>query len=269
MEKSIFEFVNYKQYLENKIVHSPSKGRGIKLKMALFLNCQNTFISQVLKGSPHFSSEQAIKLNQFFEHTKEESKFFILLINYARAGSHDLQVFYKEEIDEMVLKNSDLKKRTNIKNTLKEKDQDTYYSTWLYSAIHILVTIKEFQNVSSISRRLNLSKDKTIEILDFLVERGIIEKQGNIYTSGPTRLHLANNSVHIQRHHTNWRLQAIKAIDLNLATNVHFSNVVSIADKDIPRVREIFTKAIAEARLLIKDSPEEKLRSICVDFFEV
>jgi hypothetical protein len=45
--------------------------------------------------------------------------------------------------------------------------------------------------------------------------------------------------------------------------------VVSMGEKDIVKVRELFIKAIAEARLIIKDSPEEKLQSICVDFFEV
>mgnify|MGYP000561917378 CR=1 FL=1 len=52
-------------------------------------------------------------------------------------------------------------------------------------------------------------------------------------------------------------------------SDLHFSNVVSMGKEDIVKVREIFIKAIAEARLIIKDSPEEKLQSICVDFFEV
>lgn len=269
MDRSIFEYSNYKLYLKDKIHSSPSKGRGLKLKMAEFLHCQNTYISQVLNGNPHFSLEQGASLNQFFEHTKDEGKFFILLIHFARAGNEELTKYYKEEMNEIILRNSDLKKRTNIKNSLREKDQNVYYSSWLYSAVHILVTIKEYQTLQAISKRLNLSKDKATEILNFLTESGLVVQNGNTYTSGFTRIHLSKDSPHIQRHHTNWRARAINSIDLNELSDLHFSNVVSMGKADIIKVREIFIKAIAEARLIIKDSPEEKLQSICVDFFEI
>jgi uncharacterized protein (TIGR02147 family) len=269
LSKSIYEYSDYKVYLNDKIKASPAKGRGLKLKIAEFLNCQNTFISQVLNGLPHFSLEQGIKLNSFVEHTKEEGKFFIQMIHFARAGNSELKEFYQNEMNEIILRNTDLKKRTNVKNSLRNKDQDIYYSSWHYSAVHILVTIKEYQTAQAISKRLHLSKDKTMEILNFLTESGLLTQDKNIYTSGNTRIHLSKDSPHIQRHHTNWRLRATQSIDLNTDTDLHFSSVVSMSKNDIIKVREIFIKAIAEARSIVKDSSEEKLQSICVDFFEV
>lgn len=269
MEKAIFEYTDYKTYLVDKIQNLPSKGRGIKLKISEHLNCQNTFVSQVINGESNFSFEQAVLLNSFFEHDKEEARYFLLLIHAARAGSSELKKFYQGELDNMILAQTDLKKRTNVKNTLREKDQDVYYSSWYYSAVHILVTIKEFQTLQSISRRLHLSKDKTLEVLNFLSEKGLIVKNGNHYEIGVTRIHLAKDSAHIQKHHTNWRLRALASIDLNEPASLHFSNVVSIAEKDIIRIRELLIQSIAEARSIVKDSPEEKLCSICVDFFEV
>lgn len=269
MEKTIYEYTDYKPYLIDKIQDSPGKGRGLKLKMAQHLNCQNTFVSQVLNGEANFSFEQGILLNTFFELDREEGKYFLLLIHHARAGSDELKKFYKAELDNMVLAQTDLKKRTNVKNTLREKDQDIYYSNWYYSAIHILVTIKEFQTLQSISKRVNLSRDKTQEILTFLTDKGLITKTGNQYGIGVTRIHLPKDSAHIQKHHTNWRLRALSSIDLNEPSSLHFSNVVSIAEKDIIRIRELFIQSIAEARSIVKTSPEEKLCSICVDFFEV
>lgn len=269
MEKSIYEYTDYKTYLLDKIKNSPSKGRGQKIKMAEYLSCQNTFISQVLNGEPNFSFEQAVKLNTFFDHTKDEGKFFLLLVHSARAGSEELKKFYENELNEMIIAQTDLQKRTNVKNTLKEKDHDIYYSNWYYAAIHVLVTIKEFQTAQTISKRLNLSKDKTIEILNFLTEKGLLNKNGNQYTSGITRIHLSKDSPHVQRHHGNWRMRALHSIDLNDPASLHFSNVVSIAEKDIIRVRELLIQSIAEARSIVKDSPEEKLCSMCVDFFEV
>lgn len=269
MEKSIYEYRDYKSYLIDRIQNSPAKGRGVKLRMAEYLNCQNTFVSQVINGNSNFSLEQSVKLNGFLEHNKEEGKYFIILIHHARAASEDLKKFYQNELDEMVLAQNDLKKRTNFKNTLKEKDHDIYYSAWFYSAIHILVTIKEFQTAHAIAKRLQLPRDKTNEVLTFLLDKGLIEKNGNIYQNGLTRIHLPKDSVHISRHHANWRMKALTSIDLKDPGSLHFSNVVSIAEKDVIRIRELLIQSIAEAREIVKPSPEEKLYSLCMDFFEV
>lgn len=269
MKNSIYEYSDYKSYLKDKIQSLPSKGRGVKLKMAEHLHCQNTYVSLVLNSEAHFSLEQGARLNSFFEHTQYEARFFLLLLHQARAGSEELRKYYQEEIRDVVIRNSDLKKRTHVKNSLREKDQDVYYSSWIYSAIHILVTIKEFQTAPQIARRLNLSKDKTMEVLNFLIGCGILIKEGSTYSTGLTQIHLSKDSPHIQKHHTNWRIRAIHSIDLNDPSDLHFSNVISMSEKDIVKVREIFINAIADARSIIKDSPEEKLHSICVDFFEV
>jgi len=269
MDKTIFEFTSYKTYLISKIHSFPSKGRGMKLKIADFLNCQNTFVSQVLNGEANFTLEQGEKINQFFTHTKEERKYFLNLIHLERASSPELKNHYQEELNEIILKNTDLKKRTNMKGGLREKDHDTYYSSWLYSAAHILTTIKDYRSASAIAKKLNLSKNKANEILDFLAETGLISKEGNHFLPGLSRIHLEKNSPNIQKHHINWRLRAINSIELNLEEDLHFSNVVSMSQQDIIKVRELFIKTIAEARAIIKDSPEEKLQSICLDFFEV
>ena len=113
------------------------------------------------------------------------------------------------------------------------------------------MTIKEFQTAPQIAKRLNLSRDKVMEVLNFLLECGILKKEGTLYTTGLTRIHLGKDSPHIQRHHTNWRMRAIHSIDLNNSSDLHFSNVVSMGEKDVIKVREIFIKAIAEARSLI------------------
>ncbi len=269
MNKTIFEFTDYKTYLIEKIYSLPSKGRGFKLKIAKFLICQNTHISQILNGDIHFNFEQGIKLNHFFEHSIDEGKYFLNLIHLAKSNSPELKKFYQDELNEIILRNTDLKKRTNFKKGLREKDQEIYYSSWIYSAVHIMITIKEFRNIHSIAKKINCSKEKTTEVLNFLIGTGLIVKDGQSYLPGIERIHLSKDSTHIQRHHANWRIKAINSIDLNKPEDLHFSNVVSISKVDIVKVRELFIKAIAEARTIIKDSPEEKLQSICVDFFEI
>lgn len=269
MKKAVFEYNNYKAYINERIEASPAKGRGIKLKIAEFLNCQTAFISQVLKGAPNFSLEQGVKLNKFFEHTKEEARFFLLLLQLERAGSLDLQEFFKAELKEIIEKRSDLKNRLDIKNSLKKIDQQIYYSNWLYACIHMMIAIPEFQNPQAMARHLNLPREKIMEVISFLEETGLVTREGAHYKIGVTKIHLEKDSPQIQRHHTNWRMQAIRSIDINDSKDLHYSTVVSMSHNDVPRLKEILIKTIEECRSVIRDSKEEKIQSVCIDFFGV
>lgn len=267
MKKQVFDFSSYKDYIRNWIDESPSKGRGIKLKMAEYLGCQTAFVSQVLNGDPNFSLEQAVKLNSFFRHGKEEGKFFLLLVQLGRAGSFELEQFFKDQIADVLSSRSDLKNRIDTNKGLSKLDQQTYYSSWICAAIHILVSIKEFQTADAIIKQLNLPPYKVSEVLEFLVEKGLISWMGDHYEMGVTRIHLSKDSPQIQRHHTNWRMQAIRAIDINEASDLHFSTVVSMARADVPVVKELLIKAIEEARKIIRESKEEKIQCLCIDLF--
>ena len=268
-DNTLFDYQNYKAYINDRIKNSPSKGRGLKQKMAEFLNCQTAFVSQVLNNEPNFSLEQGAKLNKFFSHTKEESKFFILLLQYERAGSFDLKEFFKSEMGDILEKRSDLKNRIHIKNSLRPVDQQVYYSNWLYSCIHMMVAIPEFKTAQAISKQLNIPREKIIEILQFLEETGLIQKIANHYEIGVTKIHLTKDSPQIQRHHTNWRMQAIRAIDINDSSDLHYSTVVSMSKSDLPRIKEILIKGIEQCREVIKDSKEESIQSICIDLFGI
>ncbi|WPU63994.1 TIGR02147 family protein [Peredibacter starrii] len=268
MKKTLFDYLDYKLYLNERIDNSPSKGRGIKLKIAEYLNCQSAFVSQVLNGIPHFSLEQGVKLNSFLGHTKEESRFFLLLLQLERAGTNELRDYFMEEIKDILSKRSEIKNRIDIKKSLKPVDQQIYYSSWYYGAIHMLLSIKEFQTAEKIIERLHLSREKVTEILNFLQDTGLAVKKGEHYEIGVTRIHLNKDSPQIQRHHTNWRLRAIDSIDLNLNQDLHYSSLVSMSRKDVPVVREILLKAIEDCRKVIKESKEEEIQAICIDFFK-
>jgi uncharacterized protein (TIGR02147 family) len=269
MTKTIFDYNNYKLYINEKIKQSPSKGRGIKLNMAEYLKCQTAFISQVLNGDPNFSLEQAVKLNKYFEHTKEEARFFILLLQLERAGSSELQNFFKIEMKEILDNRSDLKNRLDVKTSLKKIDQQVYYSNWLYTCVHMMVAVPSLQTPQAISRHLNLPREKIMEVMNFLEETGLIQKIGAHYEIGVTKIHLSKDSPQIQRHHANWRMQAIRAIDINDPTDLHYSSIVSMSYSDVPKIKEILIKAIEECRSVVKESKEEKIQSVCIDFFGI
>lgn len=266
---SIYDYDDYKLYLNETITSMPSKGRGLRLALAKFLNCQTAYISQVLNQYSHFSLEQAVRVSQFFEHNKEESKFFLLMVQYARAGSVELQEFLKSSLDEILEKRKNLKNRLGIDDSLDERNQHIYYSAWYYAAIHIILSIPGFQTARSIADHLRLPLELVQDVLSFLCETGLATQDGKSFKIGKTKIFIEKDSVQIKRHHNNWRNQAMASIDRKQDKDYHYSSVLSMGEKDIPKVKEIMVKCLEDCRQIIKDSPEEQLQVITMDFFEL
>ncbi len=165
----IFLFKNYKYYLK-KILTTTGAVRGSRLKLSRFLNCQSGFVSQVLNGSAHFSLEHSIKISEFLSHTSTERKFFMLLVQKAKADSKDLKNFYSTEISAILDNRAQITDRLELKQNLKEEQSNIYYSQWYYSAIHVLVSISDYESIEKICERLLIKKSILLKALKFLEE---------------------------------------------------------------------------------------------------
>ncbi len=263
----VFNFLNYKTYLK-KILGTKGAARGMRSKLANFLNCQTGFISQVLNGNTHFSLEHCIKIGDFLNHDSEEKHFFMLLVQKQKAGSHELEKYYQHQIDSILKKRNEIKNRIKINSELKEQDYIQYYGQWYYAAIHVLVSIPEYQTKKAISNRLNLSIETTSNTLKFLEDKGLVKENSGKYSIGQARIHLDRKSPMIFKHHTNWRIEAIKSLENFNTKDLHYSSIITISIKDAEKIRNIILEAIENIEPVILPSPEEEIYSICMDFFK-
>ena len=207
-------------------------------------------------------------MNRFVSHDREESRYFLLLVQQARAGTRELREHFEDEIKEIREKRQKFKNRVDIRETLPPDLQIKYYKSWAIAATHILLTIPEYQTRSAIEKRLGLSSGQAQEILEFLLGAGLAKKEGDRYLPGLARIFLERESEMYTRHHINWRLKAIDAIDRDdQKNNLHFASVVSLAKSDIHHLQEVLIQGIENARKLIKESKEEELFVLTLDFF--
>ena len=52
--------------------------------------------------------------------------------------------------------------------------------------------------------------------------------------------------------------------------DLHYSSAVSVAQKDLPEIKEILLMAIVEIRKIVKNSsPEDRIYSYAIDLFEL
>lgn len=268
MTKSVFDTRDYKAYL-NAVATLKGARSGFKASMARAMDCQPTYISQVLSGGNHLSLEQAESLSRFLKLSEAERSFFFLLIQFARAGTPALRRHFASEIDTALEKRMNLVERLGRQSALGKETQATYYSAWYYSAIHIALTIPELRNLDALIAHFRLPREVVLEVLNFLISVRLARKVGTLYEAGSTFLRLGKDSRNLHRHHTNWRQQAVDSLDRETTRDAHYSAVVSLSEEDAVRLKELIFEMISKTTSLVKESSEEVLYGICLDAFEM
>lgn len=266
----IFDFTDYKAYLNYRLDdRQMGGGRGSRAKLSRFVGCQTAYTAQVLRASAHFSLEQAESINEFLDHSRDEGSFFLLLVQFARAGTARLRQRFAQDIKATTRSRLALKNRVAVSEELGERDQATYYSAWYYAAIHALVSLEGYQLPGQIAARLGISVERAQSALIFLLHTRLLVKDGERLKVGVARIHLPHDSPLVAKHHINWRLEAIRALEQDQLENLHYSSAITISKKDSVKIREQLVKTIAQIKSTVRDSKEEELHALSLDFFEV
>lgn len=264
--KTLFEYRDYRAYLNDR---TQERSRGERSRLAEHLHCHLTYVSQILGGTAHLSPEQTQLLNRYYGHNEEESDFFLNLVLMARAGSRELERYYSGKIEKTLEQRLVLRNRLQYKKSLAPVDQATYYSSWHYTAVHFALTIPRLQSREAIGRYLGLTSAIVGEVLDFLVSVGIAREEKGLYNTGTTSIHLGNDSPMLSKHHANWKVQALRSLDLPSNDDFHYTSVVTLSKKDLMQIKSLMVSAIEQIRPVIRESPEEELYCYAMDLFGV
>jgi len=265
--RPVFEYPNYKKYISDRL--DSSGLRGPRSKLAEHLRCQVAYISQVLNGKLHFSLEHAMLVNQFFGHSSEEAHYFMLLIHEARAGSEVLKLYYSGQLREVREKRDFVAHRLKVKKSLSEPNQAIYYGSWIFAAIHMMVMVPQFRTKRAISEYLGIPLKSVSEAIEFLISVGLIISDGDVYRIGAARMHLDPSSPMISKHHTNWRLRAVHALDRPLKEDLHFTSVASLSERDAARIRTMILEFLEKREEIVRPSKDEVIFCLGIDFYKI
>jgi uncharacterized protein (TIGR02147 family) len=268
--KSIFEFVTVNSFLKDRLGDS-SKRKGLKSSLARRLNTQSSYISQILNDQAKLSLEQAFESTFFFQMNSIESKYFLLMNQFERAGTENLKEFYKKEMQVVWMAKDNLQKRfENESEILPEEAKEQYYSEWIYLATHVLVSIPEFNTPSKIAMKLRATQEKIEHVLQFLVDYNFLDLTNNKYNVGKRSLHLEKNSLHQFRHQLNWRLKAVQQLQNTMDDkNINYAGVYSLSKKDAEQIKENIVRLLKENLKIVAPSKEEVMYCTLIDFFEI
>lgn len=265
---NLYDFLDYKKYLKFRLGREKQR-TGAKSKAAQFIGCQTAYLSQVLNGHAQLSLEQAQKMSEFLSHAPEETHFLLLLVQFQRAGTKELEVYFKNQLDEILDQRQKIKSRVDVNREMSELQKNKYYSSWVYAAVHIALSIPELQNPQKISQYLEIELNRTYEILNFLKESGLAIQEEGIYKIGPSHVHLGNDEDNILKHHSNWRLKALQGLDRGRSQIVNYAVTYSVAKSDVQKIKNKLLDVIQENMKIVAPSKEEVLMCNIIDFFEL
>lgn len=263
---SIFAYNSYHTYLCDRLGSLGSRN-GKRRDFAQKLGIHASYISLVLKGTSHLSLEQAVDANVFFGHSNEEGEFFVLLVSRDRAGTNLLRKHFQEQIDKMISLRAQVENHVDGKEIILKEIKEEYYSSYIYSAIFVLASIPEFQSPTTIANALNVPVTKVEKITLFLIRAGILERNNGTIRPGKRMLHLNNSKISIKKHHTNWRLHALQAIDRNPTLGSHYSACFSLSKLDAVKLNSLILENLEKYLKVIGKSQEEVAYVYNFDFY--
>lgn len=264
----ITSFSDYKAFLRAKVSEEAAI-RGYQTKLSKAAGCTPSFLSQVLNSSVHMTPDHGAGLVGFWRLSELDGDYFLALIQEARAASAELKKMIGRSKEAIRERKFHLAKRFQVSRLSKSESEFLYYSGWHWAAIHVLLSVPKYRNLSLLAERLGISPELVGEYVQQLEKMGLVEKRGNSYRTAEHNIHLPKESSVGPLHHLNWRQRANESCRRKDSNSIHYTAIHGLSVADADRVSHLILKLIEESRLVVAPSKEEEVVCFALDFFRV
>lgn len=264
----MFKFSDYREFLSAWLSSAKRAKQSNVSRMAEALGIHTSYLAHILAGKKNLSLEQAVEASAHMGLTEVEQEYFFILLQFARAGSRKLEMYYLNRRQELLAARQNLRSRVGGRRELTTEDSAVFYSSWIYVAIFVATAIENGQTLNQISARFGLSRGEAEGYLGFLVETGICKREGDVYSMGAPSVFIGNQSPLIVKHHSNWRLRSMMKMDRRRPEELFFTSPMSISSRDFDKIREMLARLIEESLNICRDSPAEDVVCLNIDFFK-
>jgi uncharacterized protein (TIGR02147 family) len=258
----IYSHEDFRAYLAARLDE-----RGARLKLAGYIGCQPSFISQVLSSKNELSLEHAQKINVFFNHSNEEAQYFIQMVLLSKAGSFELQKFFREQLRDIREKQMQIHKVV-VKSELHRDDLLYYYSNWLCVSIHMLVSIAKYQDPVELRAKLGVEEAEFMETMNFLTRTGLVQVVDGKLETGEAHVHLKKTSPYAQSATILTRLKVLEKIKLSNPRAVNFTSNFTISRKGYEALRKTILDFVVQLDEHIQAEDPEEFCTLVLDLIE-
>lgn len=265
---SIFDFSNYCAYLGDWIKAQGSRSYGLKGRIAQAIGVSSSLVSQVLKGEKTLTPDQTSDLSDFIGLTALEAEYLHLLVEFERAGNPR----YREKLDQKLRlvqeQSRRLGNRVPRSKELTEEQKAIYYSSWLFTGVRNLTAIPGQGSVEALSKHLHVEPAVINRVIRFLIENGLCKEEGGQITYGPASTHVDKESPFVNKHHQNWRFQAIQQMERKRDDDLFFSSPMSLSREAANDIRKLLPNVVQNVMKISGPSPSETVACLNIDWFE-
>lgn len=265
---NLFLYNDYKSYVNDWVKSLPNKGRGQYRKISLHLGVSTVIVSQIFKGSRDLNEDHAFKLVEYLEFTQKETDYFILLVQYQRAGTYQYKQFLEKKIIEFQKSMSKISNRVDDFKRLKPEVEAIFHSSWVYSAIRMLSSIENYQSQNEIIKHLDLPEAQIRESLEFLLDQNLCALKNGKIVMGPAKTYLPPESPLIKTRQVSWRTLGFQKMDLKKEDHLFITAPMSLSEKSKVAVKEILLEAIQKISKEVSSSPPESVGCVNIDWFD-
>ncbi len=267
-QMNIFEFENYREFLRSYLSLEKNSSSGARKKLLSAVGISSSFLTQVLSETKQLSPDQAYEIALHIGLTEKETDYLLTLVDYSRAGSYKLKDRLMQKIRQLQQSSQQIEANVKSNITLTDEQKAIYYSSWIYTAVRNLIPTGQGPTTSAIAQKLGIPEARVENVIQFLVDIGLITKgdSGFEYRSGYT--HLPPSHPLIFRHHQNWRQRAIHRMDHYNESQMFYTCPMAISKQTAMKMK---AKLVEDIRTLNHSlSDEEPDVSFClnIDFFE-
>ena len=104
-----------------------------------------------------------------------------------------------------------------------------YYSSWVYSAIHILMTIPEFNSVKKIAEALRIRFSEAEVGLKILEGIRVVRAKGEKWMLEKNHIFISNKNALAQYYHSSWSDRLNSSLSVVNPEHVRYTGIHSIS----------------------------------------
>jgi uncharacterized protein (TIGR02147 family) len=205
----IFEFRNYKTYLNGLIQIRPS---SFTRELCESSSIHRSYFSQMINAEKDLSLEQAKGVCEFLPLSVDETEYFLLLVQKERSGTSSLRSFFEKKLKEIRESQTDFSKNRQKSATLNKKQMELFHSSWSYSMIMILLHLDvspKLNTAQTLRSKLDLSIEHIQETLQGLASLGLAKFDKNIWIPTTGDIHFPKSEYYTRKSNTNLKTFAL------------------------------------------------------------
>jgi uncharacterized protein (TIGR02147 family) len=232
---------------------------------------QPTYLSNVLKGRAHFSSDQLYSIGKFLELSEPELEFVLLLLEWERCSVKERKRELGKRLEAIRQEHLSTASHVTAKKVIpQDLASSEYYLDPLVKVVHVFLTIDRYgKDPKLIAEALRISPEYLGRILETLVRLGYTEaKPAGGYAIRVKHRHLPDESPLCLPHQALMRSRSLEQFQrLSRGKRYGFSATFSATPDTRAKIQAEFLEFVKKAEALVGASKETHVFQMNFDLF--